>query len=88
METENKVLTRWAPNDHRYLSSLRTQEAVKQTRDMILVSGRRKCSFYHDDEPVYNQTHAVQHGDINASTHAQSVMQVAITLYSRNVFMV
>ena len=44
MEKEYNIKKRWNMTDQRYISSLITQEAVnaKQTRDMLLVSGRRR----------------------------------------------
>ena len=44
MEKEYNIKKRWNMTDQQYISSFITQEAVnaKQTRDMLLVSGRRR----------------------------------------------
>jgi hypothetical protein len=49
MERQYNVIRRWNPTDQQCISLLIIQEAVnaKQTRDMLLVSGRRRCFFYH-----------------------------------------
>ena len=44
MEREYQVNKRWSPTDPQYISSLVAHEAVKakQTKEMLLVSGRRR----------------------------------------------
>ena len=56
MEKEYNIKERWNMTDQRYISSLITQEAVnaKQTRDMLLVSGRRRPKFSYPVSIVVN----------------------------------